>query len=203
MALITFPTQTYFESVSKLQLLRSTYELRSRYTGKRQVVVLPFALWYFEGKLLPQTGLKAGRWRSFLAQLQGRRNTFKLPVPGSEAPLSGYTGPEGTVSVAALERDMSLTSTGWTPNKLVLAEGDYFTINDELKVATADATSNGAGLLVVQFEPGLRKTASIGLTVRVFNPYMLMSAQADDAASWSLTHPVEHGIDIKGVEAVE
>jgi hypothetical protein len=203
MALVTFPTQTYFESVSRLQLMRSTYELRSRYTGKRQVVVLPFALWQFEGKLLPQTGLSAGRWRSFLAQLRGRANTFKLVVPGSETPLSGYAGPQGTVQTQAQPRATSVATQGWTPNATILAEGDYFTVNDELKVATIAIVANASGQATISFEPGLRKVLNVGSVVTVFNPYMLLAAQEDDAATWSLEHPVQHGITIKGVEALD
>ena len=44
MAIISLPPNVYFESVDKLQLLRAGFNLRSRYTGKRQSVNLPFAV---------------------------------------------------------------------------------------------------------------------------------------------------------------
>jgi hypothetical protein len=42
-----------------------------------------------------------------------------------------------------------LGSKGWTPGVLVLRTGDYITVNDELKMVTADVTSTAAGTAVI------------------------------------------------------
>lgn len=201
MAVITLPSKVYFEQVDKLQLLRSSVSLRSKYTGKRQVVTFPFALWVFEGTLVSMQGVDAAEWRSFLVELEGPKNTFRLPVPGHPGPLTGYSGPQGITSALAAARAKSITTSGWTANAALLKRGDYFTVNDELKVCTAQVSANGAGAATISFEPGLRKPLAAAQTVKVYDPHIYLAAQRDDAAEWSLEHPVQHSIKLTAIEA--
>jgi hypothetical protein len=41
----------------------------------------------------------------------------------------------------ANQTGIQLGSKGWTPGKVVLRTGDYITVNDELKMVTADVTT--------------------------------------------------------------
>ena len=201
MAVITLPSKVYFTQVDKFQLLRSSVTLRSKYTGKRQVVTFPFAVWVFEATLIPMDGADAAEWRSFLVELEGAKNTFRLPVPGHISPLTGYAGPQGTTSAVAASRAKSITTSGWTPNAALLTRGDYFTINDELKICTGPVSANGAGQATISFEPGLRKALTAGVVVQVYNPFILLSAQREDVAEWRLEHPVEHTMKLSAIEA--
>lgn len=202
MSVIPLPSKVHFQRVPKLQLLRSGLSLRSRYTGKRQAVNFPFALWYLEGTLLPMEGLDAGEWRAFLTDLEGQLNTFRLPVPGSSRPLSGYEGNAtiGAGGVAARSRTAPIAGPAST---LLLRKGDYFNIGDELKVASGPVTTDGAGQAAVVFQPSTRKAYAAGVTVTVQDPFLYVSAAADDSATWSLDRPVKHGIKLMCVEAVE
>jgi hypothetical protein len=200
MALISLPSKVHFEKVEKLQLLRAGATIRSKYTGSRQTIVHPFAIWVFQGTLIPVEGADAGEWRSFLTKLEGQKHTFQLPVPGVEAPLSGYQGVLST-SATALARATSISVTG-TANALALKEGDYFTINGELKIATAPVQLNGTGAGTISFQPGLRKPlTATGLVLTLNNPYCVMSAADDEAATWGLERPVRHGIKLSAIEA--
>ena len=134
-SVIPIPPALAFEN-AKLRFSRASVVLRSKYTGKRQTLVLPYALWSFEAKLPKLDQYDAAMIRSFLMKLRGQENIFRLPVPGHPSPLSGYAGPNGSVSGAG-QTGLSLFAAGFTANKPVLSEGDYFTVNDELKVATA------------------------------------------------------------------
>ena len=163
----------------------------------------PFALWVLEGTLVKKDGLDAGRWRSFLVQLRGQKNTCRMPVPGHSRPLSGYAGPEGVTAASALAGASSFQTSGWTPGVPVLAEGDYFTVNDELKLCTSSAASAGNSVALLTFEPALRRPVPAGETIHVYDPWCLMSAQDDQQGGWALSRPVQHDIKLKLMEAFE
>lgn len=200
MALITLPQKVYWDK-AKLQLLRAGVTLRSKYTGKRQSVTYPFALWTFEGALLPMEGVDAAEWRSFLAELEGEQNTFQLPVPGVVGPVTGYSGPSPSTSGSALARAKSFNVSGVTPGAALFRRGDYFTVNGELKLAKTAATANGSGVATVSFEPGLRQALPGASALNIYSPYATLSATGDDVATWELSKPVRHGIKVKGMEA--
>jgi hypothetical protein len=203
MAVITLPDKVYFDKVDKLQLLRAGVRLRSRYTGKRQAINFPFSCWVFEGTLIPMEGVDAGQWRGFLLGLDGLKNTFRLPVPGSPAPLSGYTG-NLTVGVGGIAaRATSLPVSGGTASALVLRRGDYFNLGDELKMAMADVTLDGSGTGTVSFQPPARAAHAAGATVKLQAPHIYLCADEADMAAWKLERPVKHGIKLICVEAIE
>lgn len=201
MAVISLPNKVFFEKVERFQLLRSDVSLRSKYTGKTQVVTFPFALWVFEATVIPMDGADAGEWRSFLTELEGQKNTFRLPVPGHPGPLTGYSGPQGTASVAAAVRAKSISTSGWSANVSLLRRGDYFTVNDELKMCTSNVSTNGSGQALITFEPALRKPVTVGTLVQVYNPTIYLQAQRSDGAEWMLEAPVQHNFKLAAIEA--
>lgn len=197
MALITLPTKFGFSRIERFALTRESNLLRSRFTGQTQRVVYPFAVWEIEGKLLEYDGEEAAIIRGFFAQLEGVGNTFKLPVPGYTAPRSGNITTDTTVNLAVAVRATSVNlaiGAGKT-----LSAGDYFTIQDELKIITVGKTGSG----IVQFQPPLRKAAALGVPVTLINPYCLMHAVEDDVARWGLQAPVRHGLELAAVEAID
>lgn len=202
MAVITIPSTAHFEAVEVFKLQRAGVTLRSRYNGRRQAVTFPFALWVLEGTLLPKVGADAGLWRSFLVQLEGQKNTFKLPVPGWAGPLSGYRGGDPDVAGPQPAGSSSIAMTGLPATTPVILEGDYFTVNDELKVATGSFSTNAGGFVTVTFKPALRRPATAGLRVHLQEPYMVMQDQ-EDGTGWGLSRPVQHGIKLKLMEAFD
>lgn len=201
MAVITVPANIGFDGC-KIGLLRATAEHRSPFTGKRQVVTSAFALWQFEGTVVPLQGTDAGAARSFLAELRGRANTFRLPIPAAGVPLSLYAGLQGQVSSAGV-LGTSVPTSGWSPNAVVFRRGDYFNIGDELKMATADVTANGSGVATIYFEPSLRAAPAINTIIKFQDPFLYLAAQEDDIASWGLKDFNTHNMMIKATEAFE
>lgn len=199
MAVITAPTILSWEA-AKLTLKRATAELRSPFTGKRQVIAHPYAVWMFEGTMIRYDGVNAGVMRSFLAKMRGRANTVRMPVPGVTGPLSGITN-NGQVNGTG-QSGGSLATYGWGASKLVMREGDYFNIGDELKMCSADVSSNGSGQCTITFEPNLRASPADNTVVNVLAPYVYLSLEGDDGASWDLSAPVIHSFKLKGVEAL-
>lgn len=201
MAVIPLPSKVYFNKVDRLQLLRAGAALRSRYTGKRQVANFPFAIWIFQGTLIPMEGIDAGEWRAFLVSLEGQKNTFRLPVPGSSKPLAGHAvNVSLNGSVAARAKSCSVVGPAST---VILRKGDYFNIGDELKMSDSNITTNGSGIATVSFQPAMRKAYAGGTLVQLQNPFIYLAADDNDSATWSLDRPVKHGIKLLCAEAIE
>ena len=202
MAVIPVPIAFSFTAITKFSLQRATNLIRSRFTGITQVISYPFAVWYLEGSLVEYDGANAGYVRSFLAQLEGQKNTFRIPVPGYTGPSTGYALNTALVSVAMASRASSVTVNNLTASVPILAEGDYFVINDELKVATASISSDSTGSATLSFKPPSRKTAAVGANVYFQSPTIYMQAQKDDIATWGLNPPYRHPVKFAAVEAI-
>lgn len=201
MAIITLPTKFAFSRVNKFGLTRKNNKLRSRYTAQGQKLLYPYAIWEFEADLIDYDGPQAAAIRSFLVKLEGSKNQFRLPVPGYTKPQSGYAS-NAAVLYAGASRAMSLTVNAPGANVAFLSEGDYITIQDELKMITEPVALNGAGQAIINFKPGLRAAAAVGVVVTLQNPWVLLEASEDDVASWGLTAPVRHGVKIDAIESI-
>ena len=199
MTVITFPANINFTSF-KPKLVRPSITMRSPFTGKRQALVMPYAVWSFEAPVSKQDTTIAGKIRSFLAQLDGVANTFRFPVPGTSTPLSAYGGAVGLVNGGS-QTGSTLVTDGWANSTLVLREGDYFTVNDELKICTADATTNGSGQVTISFKPTLRTSPADNAPLTISNPTCLMAMDDPDAANWVVNAPTWHDFTFKCTEA--
>lgn len=200
MALIPTPAGLYFTDV-EIWNDRVSAAMVSPYTGAQQIQKLPWDAWGFTGGLLPYDPAKAGLLKSFLMQLAGKVNTFKLPVPGSKYPISNYTGVEGLVNGAG-QTGRSIITDGWAINKPIVAEGDHFNIGDELFVATSAVASNGTGQATLTFEPPMKAIPANNAPMKVKEPFLLLRATRDDIARWKITAPVRHAMQLEAMEAI-
>lgn len=204
MALITLPPKFAFSRVSSFKLQRATNTLRSKYTAQRQTIIYPFAVWMLEATLREYDGVDAGKIRSFLAQLEGQKNTFRLPVPGYTKPTAGYN-PAGTEYIVNSNVPARATSaqiyTG-AANTPIFNEGDFFTVNDELKIVTVAAATNSGGIVTVNFQPPMRTVVLTNTVVVLTNPTCLMTAADDDVANWDIAPPVRQSSKFSAVEAI-
>ncbi|HEX8351063.1 MAG TPA: hypothetical protein VF598_13955, partial [Hymenobacter sp.] len=101
MAIIPVPAALRFSKINSFKLQRATAILRSKYTGQAQRIAYPYAVWELEAALIEADGIGAGQIRSFLAQLEGQKNSFRLPVPGYSKPTTGYSSNSSTYGVLA------------------------------------------------------------------------------------------------------
>lgn len=205
MAIITYPSGVGFPGFTgyTLKLMRHSIRLQSPFTGKRQVIAAPYFLWNFVGKysLADNPSTFAGALRAFLLQLQGMANSFRLPLPEYTGPSTGYIGAAGLVNGAS-QTGNSLITDGWTASAAIFKVGDYFNINDELKVITANATANGSGQVTLAFEPAIRTSPADNLVLGIANPTVLLASNSDDAASWDLTPPTLYQFQLDCSEVV-
>jgi hypothetical protein len=203
MAIINLPTNFSFTSVKKFALQRASNVTRSKYTGVRQKIVYPFAVWIFEASLVEYDGQNASKLRSFLMQLEGRKNTFRLPVPGYTKPSTNNVNVNCIMRLSAAARATTIFVNSLPSSVAILNEGDYFTIQDELKVVTISTASDGFGQAQIDFQPPLRKACAAAVTVTLINPTILMEAQDDDVANWGLSPPYRHKVSFDAIEAID
>src|SRR6476661_1255535 len=196
MALITLPTKFSFGRVNKWGLDRAGNVLRSRYTGSRQAIVYPYAVWTFDGDLIDYPEPEASAIRAFITALEGVGNTFNLPVPGYNGPSGGYVG-NGAVNTAAVVGANTLSVKNLPASTKVLIAGEYFMVNGELKMLTADVNTTAGGIGTFNFEPSLRAAAAVNAVVTLQAPYCTMAADDDDVGIFSISPPVRHSVKIK------
>lgn len=204
MAIIPVPAGMTFSKVNSFTLQRASNILRSKFTGQGQRIVYPFAVWMLEATLNETDGRLAGLIRSFLVQLDGQKNSFRLPVPGYYRPSTGFVAYiETTQAVAARASSMLVNGGGDAQAQALFREGDFFTVNDELKMVTADVATNGNSQAVIYFKPPLRKPVGAFTAIKYINPTVLMTAEDDDIASWGIGPPTRQSGKFNAVEAVD
>ena len=201
MAIIPVPAILAFTNVGKLRLRRATNILRSRYTGQAQKITYPYAVWTLEATLREYDETQAGIIRSFLVQLEGQKNEFRLPVPGYKKPTTNF-GANLVTFGPTVARASSVPFSIAPANFALLNDGDYITIQDELKIVVGNVASNGAGQGVINFKPPLRKPVPTGTPIILQNPTCLMQAADDDIASWGLAPPVRQSGEFNAIEAI-
>lgn len=198
MAVIAVPATLRFEDFD-ISCDAVSDVMASPFNGRRQVAKQPFDQWNFEGRIVPLDPMDAGSLRSFFMQLAGRVNTFKLKIAGSKFPVSGYTGPNGNLVGAAVGY---VQVNGLTASTVIVNEGDYFNIGNELKVATVTRSSDGSGVAYLYFMPPLRNTTA-GQVVTLTDPFLHLHATRDDVARWKVTAPVRHAFKLDAEEEIE
>lgn len=206
MALISLPAKFGLASVS-LTLQRAGSIIRSRYTGKSQRTIFPYAIWMLEATLIDYPEPEASAIRAFLAKLEGIKNTFKLPVPGYSRPVSdafyNHLVSIGDNKIKAVTARDNTITLNYAPlvNVAGLKQGEYFNIGDELKMVTSDAVVIGNGDIGFTFQPPVRQT-NAAAPIKFLNPYCLMHSDEDDVATWKIKAPVEHSVKISAIEAI-
>lgn len=80
--------------------------------------------------------------------------------------------PQGAPIVfGAGQRGTILATQGWQAGRLVLRKGDFFTVQNELKMLTADAWSDTNGRATLEFTPQLRNETQNGDPIETREPW--------------------------------
>lgn len=198
MALVTLPPSPGF-TVARFALERDDV-VQERTSGSQIVVRGRIAAWQLRFSLPPVNGADFRAWRSALAQLSTLENTFTFPPPASEGPSTGYSGP-GPLVQGAGQLGTSLTCDGVNASTAILSEGDYLEVEGELKVATADASSDGVGVVTFNFEPALRAAPPDNAPVEIFAPEGTFRLAAP-RGGWDVSLALAAGIQLEAREAI-
>lgn len=145
----------------------NTKTFRSPFNGSSQTVRFPGTRWVCSLTLNNLTDEKSRRIDALVAALDGEYGRVKIHDWGRAGRV-----PLGTPLVFdAGQTGIQLSTKGWTPNKTVLSMGDYFTVNGELKMVTADVVSASDGKAIIPFSPMLRSSPAANSAIEVKNPY--------------------------------
>ena len=197
MTTYAIPTTVGFSSV-EFGLENNNQVFESPLSNSIQVSELTGARWYATFNLPPMKKDNALEYIGFLQRLQGRVHSFF----GYDA---NHRSPSGTIAGSTLlvnganQTGTSLVLDGGANSTLVLKAGDFFSVNNELKMVTANATTDGSGDVTVNFVPSLRSSPSDDASITTTNPVCTMKLTGD-STTYSINTSSIYGISFSGVE---
>ncbi len=194
---ITFPD--IFPESESWGLESNTGLLESELDKSVQTNTLSGGRWVASQTFVNVPKAKAFQLKAFLASLRGRSGQALLVPYEARSPMGTVSG---TPLVAgASQTGTSLDTDGWSASQTVLRTGDYFEVNGELKMATADVTSDGSGAATINFEPELRDPPANNAAITVNNPTCVMRLDSDDSEWQSSVKGKYYGFSMRWVEA--
>jgi len=197
MTTYAIPTTVGFSSV-EFGLQNNNQVFESPLSNSIQVSELTGARWYATFNLPPMKKDNALEYIGFLQRLQGRVHSFF----GYDA---NHRSPSGTIAGSTLlvngadQTGTSLILDGGANSTLVLKAGDFFSVNNELKMVTANATTDSSGDVTVNFVPSLRSSPSNDASITTVNPVCTMKLMGD-STTYSINTSSIYGISFSGVE---
>lgn len=145
----------------------NTKTFRSPFNGASQTVRFPGTRWLCSLTFTNLTDEKSRRIDVLLASLDGEYGRVKIRDWGRKGRM-----PAGAPVVSDSDQSgVELHTKGWTPGVSVLYAGDYLTVNNELKMVTADVSSNASGEAIIPIAPMLRSSPAANMPIEVAAPY--------------------------------
>ena len=174
MTVYNFPTLSKRSLDSfEFNLQSNTQTFVSPLNGQTQTLELPGAKWICTMSMQNVNEFDGRIIKAFLSSLRGASGRLNLGDLSHPTP-SGTALGTGTVN-GTEQTGNTLITHGWTgaQSKLFLP-GDYFSVNNELKMITVLSTSDSYGNSTLTFEPPLRTSPTNGGSIGVSNPTCVM-----------------------------
>lgn len=166
MTQIPFPDYT---KISEIQIYRAPIASkgRSKYTGRRQVVVHAGKILRASVSIVPLDADDLRLFDAFFMEVNGPENTFPL---GAERPRGGTGG--GTVLInGAAETGSAVNVDGMNIGEMgVLLKGDFCAIEDRLYGVRSQLDANGAGQGTLAVWPNVRVAPADNAVVETVTP---------------------------------
>ncbi len=202
MPTLTMPTSPAFRA-SRFGLRAHSQTFTSPLNRAVQTLELPGALWFATYTLPPMTRAQAAAWQAFLVDLMGSAGRFFAFDPDGKTPRGAYdSGQDTPLVVGASETGASLATDGWRlSGTALLLPGDYFEVNGELKMVTAQVDSDGGGAATIAFKPPLRASPADDAPLTLTNPTGTFMLSGDDQAAWDGdVNAIVQGLSFSAVE---
>lgn len=199
MTVLSFPAGIEIKAV-RFGLQSNSQAFVSPLSGDTQTASYPGSRWAANFMLVPKTRADMAAVVAFLAQLDGMAGRFYGYDPAATTPLGVGTGTP--LVNGASQTGKSLITDGWTAGQTgILKAGDYFTVNNEMKMVTADCDSDGSGNATISFTPALRSSPANNAAITVTNPKCIMRLENDDQAAWDVGDDSFYNISFSAVES--
>ena len=165
MTTYAFPSITPTTSAMRLQSFTSRFD--NPITGGIQTVARGGEVWVVDMTFGNRVTSERAELIAFVAKLQGQRHRFtvKNHAEANRGAFGGtplVDGADQTGNSITVD-GCSLSVTNW------IREGDFFQIGNELKVCTADASSDGSGNITISFAPAIRTSPSDNSAITTSN----------------------------------
>lgn len=177
----------------------NTMPFTSLLTGSVQTIEFPGARWIASFSLQNLIDADAAKMQSFLAKLRGRSGRFYMHNFARPLPRGSLRG--NPLVKGAGQTGNTLLVDGATVGGTLL-EGDYFGVNDEVKIVTEDCTVNGSGEVTITFEPPLRNSPADNASLTLDRPKAIFMFGSDEA-KWSTALPLLTDIPFSCIEVWE
>jgi len=182
------------------QLVSNTQNFESPLNRTVQTLELAGARWAAALMFNNLTESQARVMIAFLARLRGASGRFYLHDHSLVDPRGIGTGTPLVKGVS--QTGYTLNTDGWTVSQTgILLAGDMFSVNDEMKMVTVDADSDGAGDSTLTFEPPLRSSPDDNAVITVSNPTAIMRLIDDSQMSYKVGPAKFYNISINCIES--
>lgn len=195
--MITFPSDL-IPSELEWGLQSNVQTFSSPLSGSVQTLRLPGERWVFTFTYAALIDSQTARLSAFMSAARGGAERFKVSNPMRLRP-TGAGGGTPIVSGAG-QTGAALNTSGWPNSTLVLKVGDFFEVNGELKVVTADVTSSGTGTATIAFEPPLRAAPADATSIITTNPAATFRL-VESESRWRYMQGFVSSFTINAVEA--
>lgn len=173
MATQTFPTDILPAS-AMWGLQSNTESFVSPLNRSTQTLERPGARWKARLTFTTMSLTQQRKLKALLTSLNGMAG--RVYLWSHENPGSSLYSP---VVNGTMTDFKSLPTKSWPVSTLVLRAGDYLEVGGELKMVTADVTSDAAGLAAVPVGPPFRKAPSNLAAITLDKPKALMMLASD------------------------
>lgn len=167
-------------------------------SGDTQRAELPGARWFTTFTLSTKKRADIAKIQAFLVSLTGPAGSFYGYDPNATTPL-GAGGGTPLVNGGS-QTGVSLITDGWPNSTAILKAGDYFTVNGEYKMVTADVSSDGSGNATISFAPALRNSPANNAPLTVTNPTCIMRLVDDEQAAWDINESGFYDVSFNAIE---
>lgn len=196
---LTIPTTVNFKT-ARFGLQTNTQAFVSPLSGTVQTLELTGARWGGDFILPSMTRAQAAEYVAFLTNLGGMSGRFFGYDPISRTPRGNMSGSTLLVNGAS-QVGKSIVCDGAAATTTVLKAGDYIEFNNELKMVTADATSDGSGNVTISFAPAIRNSPADNAGITSTNPVCTMMLVDDQQAFYDIDEISLFGVRFSGIEA--
>ena len=171
----TWPTTLQPNSMNwHLQFNTQTFE--SPFNHSINTHRFPGGMWTAQLSFKNLTRNQTNEMKAFVYSLSGANGRFLMSDPSAPGRPA-----MGTPVVAQSDQQGGLLLTsGWQPNTLVLKRGEYFSVNNELKMVMKDIWSTDMGLATLAFAPWLRTRPEQYDSIITLNPMGMFMLANDD-----------------------
>jgi len=201
---INMPTTPSF-TTSSWALNRSIAKSESQFTGAQQVYEYDYALWSAVLSLPPMKREQAREWLSFFMSLHGMKGTFLLGDPDAKTVQGAATGTITLNSAVAVGDYTVALATTLNSTTNVFRQGDYIQLGTagtaKLHMVTANADSNGSGVVTVTIEPSIKAVLGTGQQITYNSPKGLFRMDTNDLG-WDANVASTYGLSFSCTEAL-